>query len=302
MTTPNYIAIDIAKDSLQVHSQQRHFNITYDNEGLSQLLEFVKKDKDAVVVCEATGSYERKLIKLLLHHDQAVALLNPARVRAFACSKGIRAKTDSIDAKLILDFAQQNQPRLCSKGQPQHDQLVALMDRRSQLNDMLVKEKNRLDKSSQPAKSSIEKVIAFLQKQLEDIEQEISQLIESNEQIKQQDQIMQSVKGVGKTTSWSILAYLQEINDIGRNQLVALAGLAPFNRDSGQFKGRRFIQAGRAKLRKSLYMAATTAAVHNPVIKSYVQGLRQRGKPYKMAIVAAMRKLLIHIQSLLKYS
>ena len=113
---------------------------------------------------------------------------------------------------------------------------------------------------------------------------------------------MQNITGVGQTTAWTILAYLKEVTELGRNQLIALVGIAPYNRDSGKFSGKRFIQAGRAKVRKCLYMAAQSAAVHNPLIHTYVQRLRDRGKSYKSAIVAAMRKLLLHIRSLLKYS
>lgn len=174
------------------------------------------------------------------------------------------------------------------------------MDRRSQLSESLAREKNRLQKSPRRIVKSIEKMIRILEKELQIIEKEIKEIIDKDEEMADQNAKMQSVCGVANATSWSILAYLGEITELKRNQLVALAGVAPFNHDSGKFKGKRKIEGGRAKVRKCLYMAAQTAANHNPHIKSYVDGLLARGKPYKCAMVAAMRKLLIHLQSLLK--
>ena len=143
-------------------------------------------------------------------------------------------------------------------------------------------------------------MIRLLDQELALIEARITKLIDSNEQMKAQSKLMQEVCGVGANTAWSILAYLSEITSLNRNQLVALAGLAPYNRDSGKYKGKRSIQGGRAKVRATLYMAATSASQHNAVIKDYYQGLKARGKPSKMALVAVMRKLLIHLQSILK--
>lgn len=300
MITKNYIAIDIAKDSLAVATDSFKGSFTYDKKGLEQLIEQIRQVESALVVCEATGGYERKLMGLLFEQSIPVALLNPARVRAFARSEGTKAKTDPIDAAMLLKFAQSK--NLCPTLAPskQQQNLQALMDRRSQLTESMAREKNRLQKSQECIRKSIEKMISILEKELQSIEQKIQQLIETDEQMAQQSTIMQSVVGVGSTTAWTILAYLGEVTSLGRNQLVALAGVAPYNRDSGKFKGKRKIEGGRAKVRTCLYMAAQTAAVHNPHIKAYVDGLRARGKPYKCAMVAAMRKLLIHLQSLLK--
>ena len=140
----------------------------------------------------------------------------------------------------------------------------------------------------------------IFEKELASIEKQIEELIAKDDKMAAQNAQMQSINGIRTTISWAILAYLGEITALSRNQLVALAGVAPYNRDSGKYKGKRRIEGGRAKVRKCLYMGAQCAAVYNPHIKAYVDGLRARGKPYKCAIVAAMRKLLIHIQSLLK--
>ena len=143
-------------------------------------------------------------------------------------------------------------------------------------------------------------MIRLGQQELARIDGQIRELVKENEPLRAKAQILATVKGVGEVTTWTLLAYLSEMTHLSRNQLVALAGLAPYNRDSGKSRSKRFIQGGRAKVRKCLYMAARTAARHNPVIKAYVEGLLARGKPYKCALVAAMRKLLIHLQSLLK--
>ena len=299
-TDTDYIAIDLAKDSLQVLSEQDGFNIKYDSDGLAKLLEFIQAHSKPAVICEATGGYERKLMQYLFDHDIAVALINPRRLRAFAISQGIKAKTDSIDAQMLLRFAQQHNPRICLPTDPNTQKLIDLLNRRHQLTDMLADEKNRLQKAPVLTQHSIEKHILFLKEQIKQAEQATEQIIDSNEQLKQQAKVIESVVGIGKTTAWHIMAHLREITTLSRNQIVALVGLAPYNRDSGAYTGKRFIQGGRHKVRTCLYMAAQSAAVHNQVIRQYVQGLRERGKSYKSSMVVAMRKLIIHIQSLLR--
>lgn len=268
-----YIAVDIAKDSLQVQCNQHSFKLDYTTEGLSNLFQCLKNYDRPIVVCEATGGYERKLIQYLCEHQISVSLLNPAEVRAFARSQGIKAKTDTIDAKIILAFAQQRPPRIYQPNSAQQQKLVDLMDRRTQLTDMLTEEKNRLKKAAKSIVASIEKIIASLEKELNSIEEELRNLVDSDCTMQRQAKLMQSVVGVGEATSWCILAYFREITTIGRNQAVALVGLAPFNSDSGNYTGKRFIRAGRDKLRKCLYMAAQSAARFNPVIKPYVESL-----------------------------
>jgi len=300
MTSKNYIAIDIAKDSLAVASDSFKGSFPYTDSALGKLLKKIEVLDSPLVVCEATGGYERKLMGLLFKKEIPVALVNPARVRNFARSEGTKAKTDPIDALMLLRFAESKDLRPTPAPSEQQQSLQALMDRRSQLTESLAREKNRLQKSPPSVRKSIEKMIAFIEKELKALEEQIQKVIESDQTMNRQNLTMQSISGVGETTAWSILAYLGEITSLKRNELVALAGVAPYNKDSGKFKGKRRIEGGRAKVRKCLYMAAQSAAVHNPHIKAYVDGLRARGKPYKCAIIAAMRKLLIHLQSLLK--
>lgn len=300
MNKNNYIAIDIAKDSLAVHAESFSGSFPYTPADLKRLLAKIKAVAHPLVVCEATGGYERKLMELLHKQKIPVALVNPARVRNFARSDGIKAKTDPIDARVLLAYAESKRLEPTPPPPPQQQKLQALMDRRSQLTGSLAREKNRLEKCPELIRKSIQKMIRIIEKEIAMIEKEIKKTIAEDEALSRQDTLMQSVSGVGETTSWSVLAYLSEITALKRNQLIALAGVAPYAKDSGKHKGKRRIEGGRAKLRKCLFMAARTAATHNPHIKAYTEALQARGKPYKCAIVAAMRKILIHLQSILK--
>jgi len=296
-----YIAIDIAKDSLQVKSDQHSSCISYNQAGLDQLLCLIQSHENAFVICEATGGYERKLMATLFANGIKVALVNPARVRAFASSEGIKAKTDPIDAKVLLCFAQEKKPRATRPAEPIREQLSALLERHAHLSEQIAREKNRLQNSSERIHASIERMMIGAQEERDRIDNEIHDLLQSDPLRRAQCQIMQQVIGIGEMTAWTILAYLPELTEVNRNKAVALAGLAPYNRDSGKRKAKRRIIGGRAKVRKCLYMAAQSAAVHNPIIKTYVDHLRfEKGKSYKSAIVAAMRKMLIHLQVLLK--
>ena len=296
----NYIAIDIAKDSLHVQTAQSSSSLAYDAQGLKKLLAIINKSERPFVICEATGGYERKLLALLFKENVPLSLVNPVQVRAFAKSEGIRAKSDPIDAKVLLRFAQEKKLRQTPPGDPKREEIAALLDRRAHLSEQLDRERNRLQNSHPSIVESIRKMITIIEEQIASIDELIEELIEQEAELKNQFDAMIAVKGVGKITAVSILAFLPEIQHLNRNKVIALAGIAPFEKDSGKFKGKRYIQGGRAKLRKVLYMAAQCAAVHNDHIKKYVDGLRARGKPYKCAIVAAMRKLLIHVQILLK--
>ena len=296
----DYIAIDVSKATLQVQDDQRSFAIDNDSKGYLKLLKHLKTCQNPLVVFEASGGYERGLCEFL--HKKAIPLemVNPARVRDFARSEGVRAKTDPIDTKMILAFAKSKALRAMEAPSETSIKLAALLDRRGHLVEQLAREKNRLQNSEKFILRSIQRMIKILEKEISALDKAIDELVGSKPGLKSRSEIIQSVQGVGKITAWTLLAYLSEIEHLNRNRLVALAGIAPFNRDSGKFSGRRSIIGGRAKVRRCLYMAAHTAANCNPVIAAYVQGLRDRGKPYKCAIVAAMRKLLIHIHALLK--
>ena len=296
----DYVAIDIAKATLQIQDDHRAFAVENGPKGFLELLAHLSTLAHPLVVFEASGGYERDLMAALHLANVPLNLVNPARVRAFALSEGVRAKTDPIDTKMILAFAKSKSLTPIPPTPEKILQLAALLDRRDHLVAEQAREKNRLQNSEAFILRFIKRMLKILTTQIASVEKAIEKLLRENSALNARFDILQSVQGVGKVTAWALLAYLPEMETLSRNKLVALAGLAPFNADSGTSCAKRSIIAGRAKARKCLYMAAHTAATHNPVISSYVAGLLQRGKPYKCAIVAAMRKLLLHLQSLLK--
>lgn len=294
------IAIDIAKKTLDVRTTSSRFELPNCSKGYEELLKKTSQLSTPLVVCEATGGYERSLEQFLHAKDRPVAIVNPSRIRAFAQSEGMKAKSDPIDSLMILRYAREKDIAPKPKPNPKLQELAALMDRRSHLSEQLAREKNRIQNTLKYIETSIKRMIRLLEKEIDRIEERIRKLVKADQRISEQSRIMRSVVGVGEITSWSILAYLPEIGSIKRNEIVALCGIAPFDRDSGKLKGKRRIVGGRAKIRRVLFLAARTAANHNKVIKPYVDRLREKGKPYKCAIVAAMRKLLIHLHILMK--
>lgn len=296
----SYIAIDIAKDTLRVQTDRAGLDFLNTASGVAMLVRKMKSLSNRHFICEATGGYERLLMEFLYDKGERVSLVSPARVRDFARSEGIKAKTDPIDAHMIMRFAKEKNPCPTPPPSPERRSLIALLDRREHLSEQIKREKTRLPKSSEIVRESIQSMIDFIQNEINQIDERIATLIAGNETLSKADELLREIKGVGPVTSWAILGYLPEITKRSRNEIVALVGVAPFNRDSGNKDGKRRIFGGRSKLRRTLYMATTVAAQHNEVIKPYVQELEKRGKPYKCAIVAAMRKMIIHAQSILK--
>ncbi len=295
-----YLAVDISKSGLELLIEGKSMQVPRTTDGFKKILSVCSQFDQPLVVFEATGGYERPLWEYLQLQGIPMAIVSPARVRAFAKSEGIRAKSDPIDTRMILRFAQEKRVMPMRLREEKRIALADLMDRRAHLCEQLTREKTRLQKAPRRICPSIERMIKCIGKELERIEAEIEALIASDKALTQEAEEIQKIKGLGKVNAWTLMAYLGEMQHLKRNQLVALAGLAPFNRDSGNKTGKRFISGGRAKVRKALYMAATCAAVHNPVIKPYVERLKTKGKPHKCAMVAAMRKLLLHVQSQLK--
>jgi len=298
----SYIAIDIAKDTFWVQTDTSGFSVANTLKGIAQMLSKTRSLPNRHFVCEASGGYERLLIDTLHAKGHILSLLAAARVRDFARSDGIKAKTDPIDGCLILRFAKEKRPAPTPPPSPQQRLLMDLLDRREQLSEQLKREKTRLKKPgcAKAVMASTKRMIASTIGELAKIDALIEKTVASDPMMGRAFKTLTAIKGVGPVNAWSIIAYLPEITTTSRSEIAALAGLAPFNRDSGKYQGLRHIFGGRAKVRRCLYMAATAAAKHNEVIRAYVGGLQGRGKPYKSAIVAAMRKLLLHAQSNLK--
>ena len=293
---PVYIGIDIAKLTLELSPFDKGASsVKNDKKGVAALLRRVKRlAQPAILCCEATGGYERTLISLALAEEVPVTLVNPKRVRDYAKSKGLLAKTDRLDASIIAEFAHQYRLEPMSVPPAWRTCFQALIVRREALVAMRAAEMNRRDPEPSPeTKKSIQRTIRFLDRELERIEKEIDQVVERHPELQVAIRRLEQVKSIGPVTAKTLLAAMPELGTLSDKQVTSLAGLAPFNADSGTFKGYRRIQGGRAQVRRVLYMAAIVAIRYNPVLKDFYQRLKENGKLSKVALTAVMRKLLI---------
>jgi transposase len=303
-----YVGVDVAKDSLEValRSDAPSFSVTNDRNGIAKFIERLPQPGACVVVLEATGGYERTLIAELLQAGHRVACANPRQVRDFAKGLGILAKTDPIDAGAIARFGEVVQPRCLDIPQGPLGELQQLVERRRQLITLRTAESNRLQQATSKAtRKSIREVLKTLEKQIASIERQIDDLIRKHDDWQHKVDLMTSVPGVGHTTATTLLADLPELGQLNREQIAALAGVAPYNHDSGQLRGARCIWGGRAPVRNALYMAALSAKRFNDAIRRFAERLTENspvrpGKPPKVVLTACMRKLLIILNTMLK--
>jgi transposase len=305
MSTPSpvFVGIDVSKASLDVYVMPsgRSLALPNDPQGCQRLVDELRPLGVSLVVVEATGRYQRRIAADLISAGIPVAVVNPRQARDFARSLGKLAKTDSIDAQILARFASVGHLRICEK-QPEN---AAILDdrltRRPQVIAMLNAEGNRLagmiDKTTI---GMIKKVIRLLEQQREELDRQIAQLIESDDDWRGKRDLLQSVPGVGVTTASGLVADLPELGKLSRQQIAALVGVAPMNCDSGMMRGRRAIRGGRASVRCTLYMAAFNAMRYNPAIAAFAQRLSASGKPFKVVVTAAMRKLLILLNAIIK--
>ena len=309
-TVNTFVGIDVSKQSLDVGTlpNKSSQTFTYDQTGIGQLLENLPKPGTCLITIEAirhgapaAGGYQRPIVAELLDAGHQVAVVNPKQVRDFAKAFGIKAKTDRIDALLIAQFGQHVNPRTVAKTHEKQEELQQLVTRRRQLVELKTAEKNRLETlSSKAVRKSVNDVIKLLNQQIDDIEKQLMKLLKTEDVFNGKGEILASVPGVGNITVATLLAELPELGILNRQEISALVGLAPFNRDSGRHRGKRSIWGGRASIRSVLYMAAITAKRCNPVIRKFAQQLEQTGKPFKVVITACMRKLLVILNTLLK--
>jgi transposase len=298
-----WVGIDIAKHHFDVAvlPGQQTCRLTYDDEGLAQLLEWFKPWNQCFIVLEATGGLERRLAGELIDAGHPVAIVNPRQVRDFARATGKLAKTDRIDAFVLARFAQQVQPRVTEKTSEKQVELAALVARRRQLQSAAVAESNRRETApTAAARKSVDKHWEWLRKEVARIDAAIAKLIASDDTWRDQAERLKSVPGVGPTTSAMLVAELPELGRLNRREISALVGLAPYNHDSGKLRGKRSIWGGRLSVRSALYMAALTARRCNPLIRAFADRLQQAGKPFKVILTACMRKLLIILNALAK--
>lgn len=300
---PVLVGIDVAKDKLDLARSDSGEIITVANSerGTEKLVKHLRKIKPGLIVIEATGGYEQPALMAMLEADLPVALAQPAHVRHMAKALGILAKTDAIDARVLIAYARHAQPRLAEKRSENRVELEAIITCRRQLIKVRTEQRNRLGVTrSKSARRAIEAVIETIQQQIDELDQQARTLIESDDEMGDWDRIIRSVPGIGAVVSATLLAELIELGAISRQKISALVGVAPFNRDSGRFKGKRAIRGGRPSVRSALYMAAMTAIRCNPVIRTFAERLQAMGKPVKVVRVAAMRKLLAFLTVMLR--
>lgn len=299
----SYIGIDVSKSVLDVYILPCKKYMQFDNDakGVKKLASKMKTFLPKIIHMEATGGYEKLAAQFLSSNGFPVAVTNPRQIRDFAKALGRLAKTDRIDAETIALFAEKVQPRanvVCNENQ---QKLAGLDARRRQLIEMITMEKNRLDKADKELKASIQRIIKMLQKELESINKALRGHIENNTESMHKDTILQSIKGVGPVVAASMIADLPELGQVGNKQISALAGLVPYNCDSGTMRGKRTIWGGRASVRCSLFMATLTAIRYNAPIKTFYERLCRSGKQKKVALVACMHKLLIIMNAMIKH-
>lgn len=289
-----FIGIDVSKDYLDVADSQTPSIARVDNDpdGIGKLIEQLVTEPPALVVFEATGGLENALALALTDANLPFRLTNPRHVRRFAQATGTLAKTDAIDARILADFAQKVRPEARELAEPCRRELAVLMGRRRQLVTMIVQEKNRLRSAPAPIKKRIHAHLSWLQKELERVDDDSQHLLQEHAPLQAESDLLQSVPGVGPVLSKALLAFVPELGHMNRKQVAALVGVAPLNRDSGHYRGRRSCWGGRAYVRNVLCMATRVAVQFNPDIKIFFERLTDAGKPYKVALTAAMHKLL----------
>jgi len=297
-----FVGIDVSKAWLDiaVHEQEETFRAGNDEVGIGGLMKRLKKMKASLIVLEPTGGFEMLVVAELSHAGLPVAVVNAKRVRDFARATGQIAKTDKLDAKVLAHFAAAVRPAVRSLRTEQEEQLTALMTRRRQVIDMLTVEKNRLVTVRAKMRTDIEAHVQWLSSNLKELDEEIEEFVESLPAWKEKDALLQSVPGVGRVSSATLLGMLPELGLLNRQEIAALVGVAPVNKDSGKKRGRRRVYGGRGDVRSVLYMAALSAKKFNPVIRKFYERLIQHGKEKKVALTACMRKLLVILNAMLR--
>ena len=297
------VGVDISKNHLDyyIHPTENLLRIPNTPCGLRRFLRELSGINVKQIVCEASGGYERLMVKTLRKNGYKVWVVDPKRIKAFKDSKGRRAKTDAIDAKMIALFAAQE---LCEyelyRPSEEEEKINTLTKRRSTLISMIVNEKKRLQQTSDcDCKQSIKIVIQCLEKQLEKIGNKCGFIIKGQDKLQKKADIMQSMRGVGTITAHSLISLVPELGKVGDKEIAAIVGVAPETRQSGKYIGHAFIRGGRSVARKVLYMAALTASRSNPVLREFYNRLISKGKKPKVALVAVMRKMIVILNAML---
>ncbi|MGH8120503.1 MAG: IS110 family transposase [Gammaproteobacteria bacterium] len=303
MTTRNegYVGIDVAKQSLDVAlgAEGEQWTMPYTDPEVRQLVVRLQEVRPRLIVLEATGGLEAPLVAALTTNGLPVVVVNPRQVRDFAKSLGRLAKTDRLDAAVLALFGERVRPEVRPLKDDETQALEALLQRRRQLVEMLTMERQRLMQATARVRKNVKAHIVWLARRVKDVDGELGSAIEASPVWRVKEDVLRSVPGVGRVLTLTLLAQLPELGRLNRREIAALVGVAPFNCDSGQVRGRRRVWGGRASVRTVLYMAAVSAIRCNPAIRVFYERLRQAGKPAKVALTACMRKLLTILNALL---
>lgn len=298
---PVFLGVDVAKLTLAIQFPDRLWSTANTAAGHAALVAQLERLGAVHVICEATGGYERALVLALHQAAIAVSVINPRQVRDFARARGRLAKTDAIDAALLRDYGAALRPAPDAPPLEGAAEFAELVRARQEVVALITDERNRREHATLPALVTLSHArTRQLEKQLATLDQLLAAHIAARPELTARAARLQQVRGVGRVSAFTVLALLPELGHLGDAQAAALAGVAPLNRDSGQFRGQRHIHGGRAAVRRVLYMAALAATLHNPILKAFYQQLRARGKPAKLALTAVMRKLVVLLNRLLK--
>ncbi len=297
-----WVGIDVSKSTLDVYIRplEKTLKVGNTEEDISQLVDDLKSYELNLIVIEATGGLETELVIQLQAALLPVALINPRQGRDFAKATGKLAKTDVIDAKTLAHFGEAMKPEVLAIESDSARQLSELISRRRQLVEMQTAEKNRRSRARGKALADIEEHLDYLNQRLEKLNQEIEEMTQSNQQWMEQVNLLKTTPGIGQVISTTLVSDLPELGQLTAKQISRLVGVAPLNHDSGQHKGKRMIQGGRAHVRAVLYMGAVVAMRHNSVIKTFYERLVQRGKSKKLALTACVRKMLVILNAMVR--
>lgn len=304
MAEPTFIGIDVSKAELvvSVYPSGHTWTSATTTDAIEQLVTTVTPLQPRLIVVEATAGYEFPVVSACAAVGLPIAVVNPRQVRAFAQAIGRTAKTDAIDAALLALFGARVQPEVRPLPDEATQALATLVSRRRQLIDMLGAERRRLAQATTGAvRRDLRNHIRWLERRLADVDDEIGGTVQRSPVWRAQEDLLRSVPGIGPIVARTLLAELPELGRLDRRTIAALVGVAPFNRDSGQWRGRRMIWGGRRSIRAALYMAALVASRRNPALARFYQHLRSLGKPAKVALVAVMRKLLTILNAMVKH-
>lgn len=297
-----FIGIDVAKAQIDVAFSDGRAprKIRNDPKPLKRFVTELVAEAPALILLEATGGLERQLVYTLEESGLPYRVANPRLVRDFARATGRLAKTDQIDARVLVEYAQKLKPEARTLADPERLVLRELVLRRQQLLDMKTQEENRLRTAPKPVVKSVRAVIEMLTKEIKKLERERDDFIDRHPMLVAETELLESVKGVGPVLSRTLCGLVPELGRVNHKQIAALIGVAPFNCDSGHFRGKRSCWGGRAEVRRILYMAAGVAVRYNPVFQTFYDRLRKAGKPFKLAITAVMRKLIIVLNAMMR--